>query len=78
MTDLTARTARAIAATRPFVARAELGTTVMRTIIELVYQWYVRRLERSLMLELDDLALHDIGLTRADVYREATKPFWRA
>jgi uncharacterized protein YjiS (DUF1127 family) len=29
------------------------------------------------LLTLDDWLLKDIGLSRADVLREALKPFWR-
>ncbi len=39
--------------------------------------WYLRRQSRRLLAELDDCALKDIGLSRADVARECTKPFWR-
>jgi uncharacterized protein YjiS (DUF1127 family) len=28
-------------------------------------------------MRLDDHLLHDIGLSRSDVEREASKPFWR-
>jgi uncharacterized protein YjiS (DUF1127 family) len=33
---------------------------------------------RNLLSQLDDSMLKDIGLTRADVWYEARKPFWRA
>jgi uncharacterized protein YjiS (DUF1127 family) len=36
-----------------------------------------RRRQRRALEELDDRALHDIGLTRGDVYCETNKPFWR-
>ena len=32
---------------------------------------------RNLLSQLDDFMLKDIGLTRADVWYEAGKPFWR-
>ena len=35
----------------------------------------VRRQRRALE-RLDDTALHDLGLTRADVAREASRPIW--
>lgn len=34
--------------------------------------------QRRQLAELDDAALRDIGLTRADVRIEADKPFWVA
>jgi uncharacterized protein YjiS (DUF1127 family) len=38
-----------------------------------------RRLSRSRadLARLDDRMLRDIGLTRADAWREINKPFWR-
>jgi uncharacterized protein YjiS (DUF1127 family) len=36
-----------------------------------------RRQSRNLLSQLDDYMLKDIGLTRADVWYEAGKPFWR-
>jgi uncharacterized protein YjiS (DUF1127 family) len=38
--------------------------------------WLDRHDERRALLELDDHMLDDIGLSRADVEREAKKPFW--
>jgi uncharacterized protein YjiS (DUF1127 family) len=32
---------------------------------------------RNLLSQLDDHMLKDIGLTRADAWHEASKPFWR-
>lgn len=32
--------------------------------------------ERRSLRELDDRALRDLGLTRADIEREASRPFW--
>jgi len=37
-----------------------------------------RARSRRELQTLDDYALRDIGLTRADVWREASKPRWRA
>ena len=37
--------------------------------------WQVRT-ERRKLSELGDRALHDIGLSRADVWREAMRSFW--
>ena len=34
--------------------------------------------QRYRLRELDDRALRDMGLSRADVEDEAAKPFWRA
>ncbi len=38
--------------------------------------WHERARGRRRLMELDDRLLKDIGLTRADVARETSKPFW--
>jgi uncharacterized protein YjiS (DUF1127 family) len=43
----------------------------------LAYGWRDRSRQRRTLLRLDDHMLHDIGLSRSDVEREASKPFWR-
>jgi uncharacterized protein YjiS (DUF1127 family) len=43
-----------------------------------VSKWRQRILERRLLASLDDRALGDIRLSRYDVERETSKPFWRA
>lgn len=42
-----------------------------------VFAWSQRHRERQSLLRLDDHLLHDIGMTRGDVYQETDKPFWR-
>ncbi len=39
--------------------------------------WYRRIEERRQLLEMSDEILRDVGLSRADIQREAAKPFWR-
>jgi uncharacterized protein YjiS (DUF1127 family) len=48
----------------------------LRRIGEVVAQWRERTRSRSQLLGLDDAQLKDIGISRADVDREAMKPFW--
>jgi uncharacterized protein YjiS (DUF1127 family) len=58
-----------------FVSRSSSRSTrLFNTMLE----WRARSRERHALSQLDDRMLRDIGLTRADVHREATKPFWRA
>jgi len=38
--------------------------------------WIERNRQRRRLAELDDAALKDIGLSRADVQIEVDKPFW--
>jgi uncharacterized protein YjiS (DUF1127 family) len=40
--------------------------------------WQERAAQRHALATLDARMLRDIGLSRADVQREAAKPFWRA
>jgi len=39
--------------------------------------WAKRARSRRELAQLDEYALSDIGLTRADILREMSKPFWR-
>jgi len=40
--------------------------------------WRRRMHQRTELARLDERELHDIGVTRADVHREADKWFWQA
>jgi uncharacterized protein YjiS (DUF1127 family) len=46
--------------------------------IDLLLTWHDRSRQRRHLRSFSTHMLHDIGLSRADVEREATKPFWRA
>lgn len=39
--------------------------------------WNERRRQRAALQSLPDHLLHDIGVSRVDVAREAEKPFWQ-
>jgi uncharacterized protein YjiS (DUF1127 family) len=45
---------------------------------EPVLIWQERDKQRRALAELDARMRRDLGLSRADVEREARKPFWRA
>jgi uncharacterized protein YjiS (DUF1127 family) len=47
------------------------------TIVGLAELWLERRRQRRALLELSDALLKDIGVSRYEACREATKPFWR-
>ena len=49
----------------------------VRRIGDVVLKWLQRRRERRHLEMLDDHMLKDIGVTRADVEREVSKPFWQ-
>jgi len=43
-----------------------------------VLTWHQRVQDRRALGQLDAHMLHDIGLSRADVEHEASKPFWQS
>jgi uncharacterized protein YjiS (DUF1127 family) len=45
--------------------------------IDLLLIWHRRARDRRQLEALSDHMLRDIGLSRADVFAEASKPFWR-
>jgi uncharacterized protein YjiS (DUF1127 family) len=46
-------------------------------IAEIGLTWFDRASQRRQLGELSDHMLRDIGVTRADVWAESSKPFWR-
>jgi uncharacterized protein YjiS (DUF1127 family) len=57
-------------------ARNRFGRVADR-IAEAGLTWFDRAHQRRRLHELSDHMLRDIGLTRADVWAECAKPFWR-
>jgi uncharacterized protein YjiS (DUF1127 family) len=49
---------------------------VQRVVTTLLI-WQQRARDRRQLQSLSDHMLRDIGLTRADVFAEASKPFWQ-
>ena len=43
-----------------------------------LFTWHQRVRDRQALDQLDAHMLHDIGLSRADVEHEVSKPFWRS
>ena len=54
------------------------ANSVVGRFVGALLVWQARSRERQILAAMDDHALKDIGLTRADVSREIEKPFWRA
>ena len=50
---------------------------MMIGFMEALEMWLERKRQRRALLELSDALLKDVGLSRADAWREAGKPFWR-
>jgi uncharacterized protein YjiS (DUF1127 family) len=59
---------------RSLVSRGLAG---VQRAIDLLLIWQQRARDRRQLETLNDRMLRDIGLTRADVFAEASKPFWR-
>jgi uncharacterized protein YjiS (DUF1127 family) len=45
-------------------------------LLDMVFRWHERARQRRELDALDERMLKDIGLTRVDVEREASKHFW--
>ena len=52
--------------------------TLPDRLLDVFYTWQKRHTERRHLSQLSDRFLIDIGLDRADIVREASKPFWRS
>ena len=72
----TARAARRHGASRSARRRSSWARGVQRAV-DLLLTWQHRARDRQQLQSLSDHMLRDIGLTRADVFAEASKPFWR-
>jgi uncharacterized protein YjiS (DUF1127 family) len=57
-------------------ALRRLGYGCLQTA-EVGFMWTERARQRRALGELSDHMLRDIGVTRADAWAEADKPFWR-
>jgi uncharacterized protein YjiS (DUF1127 family) len=51
---------------------------LLSQLSETFHVWRQRSRERSLLAELTERDLHDVGLSWSEVAYEAEKPFWRA
>ena len=49
---------------------------VARAVLDAILSWQDRANQRHRLRAMSDFMLKDIGLSRADVDREASKPFW--
>jgi uncharacterized protein YjiS (DUF1127 family) len=59
----------------PLRLRPGLGAWLLRAV-ELVLDWHEVARQRRALLGLDERLLKDIGITRADAVREASRRFW--
>jgi uncharacterized protein YjiS (DUF1127 family) len=65
---------RSLERARPGVPARTLGA--LRRAVNVAMRWYELRRQRRALLELSDQMLKDIGISRADAIREASRPFW--
>jgi uncharacterized protein YjiS (DUF1127 family) len=72
----TARAARCHGASRSARQRTSWAHAGQRAV-DLLLTWQQRARDRQQLQSLSDHMLRDIGLTRADVFLETSKPFWR-
>jgi uncharacterized protein YjiS (DUF1127 family) len=75
MSTIQVRTAWAVRRSRVRQARSWSGA--VGRAIDLLLVWQQRARDRRQLESLSDHMLRDIGLSRADVFAEASKPFWR-
>ena len=61
------------------LARRRVGDLALwlRRAADLLLIWHERARQRRQLTSLNDRMLRDLGLTRADVMAESSKPFWR-
>jgi uncharacterized protein YjiS (DUF1127 family) len=61
------------------LARRRLSGVAPRLLrtADLLLIWHERARQRRQLSSLSDHMLRDLGLTRADVMAESSKPFWR-
>lgn len=55
--------------------QAGLGLAELRTLFR---TWQARIRERAFLATLGERELHDMGVGRAEIQYEISKPFWRA
>ena len=59
-------------------SRGMAGTGVVTRFFDHALVWLERVRQRRHLAELDDRLLRDIGLSRAEVEHEISRPFWKA
>ncbi|HWA81664.1 MAG TPA: DUF1127 domain-containing protein [Acetobacteraceae bacterium] len=67
----------AIASRSPYPSRPiHIVLATFRNVGGQLAAWRERRRERAALLALDDAALKDLGISRAQAHFEHGKPFW--
>ena len=55
----------------------KVGAPLSFRVVDLMLSWVERARQRRHLAELDDRLLRDIGVSRAEVEAEISRPFWR-
>jgi uncharacterized protein YjiS (DUF1127 family) len=58
-------------------SRTKAGDGLVTRLFDQAFTWLDRVRQRRHLGELDDRLLRDIGLSRAEVEHEVSRPFWR-
>jgi uncharacterized protein YjiS (DUF1127 family) len=53
-------------------------TNMIKYYLQQVHQLMIRQRTRRQLLELDEAALYDVGITRSQAIKEGSKPFWKS
>jgi len=59
-------------------SRGKAGIGVATRFFDMLMVWLDRTRQRRHLAELDERLLRDIGLSRAEVEHETSRPFWQA
>ena len=51
-------------------------TPLWQAVVKRLLRWHELRRQRQQLASLSDAALQDLGLSRADTWVEAQRPFW--
>lgn len=55
----------------------DMQAGLLRRFVGMLAVWYDREVSRRRLGMMDERALRDIGITRAQADAEATRPFWQ-
>ncbi len=57
-------------------SRDSWGERMLRAVTGRILRWYELHRQRQQLARLNDSALKDLGLSRADIHHESERPFW--
>ncbi|MBY5938116.1 DUF1127 domain-containing protein [Marinobacter nauticus] len=67
----------AISSTAQTAGYVQRRTTAKTNATQKISRWYMNWRTRRQLAQLPDFMLKDIGVSRIDAEREASKPFWK-